>query len=259
MSTGRSLGGQRAENLRLNQIIPQVPEFKQVQLEVSPGSFPNLSSAQAAEVDRIVAERFAIPVEWLMEAAGWQVARYCPARTAVLCGKGNNGGDGLAAARHLHRWGRLHSVAITDRQGLKGPALKEAEALEAGGVRIEAEPNLEGADAILDAILGTGLSRSPEGLAAEWIELINTSGKRVTAVDLPSGLEADNGRALSPTVRAYLTVTFGLPKAGLLRADGPEHAGEIWVADIGIPAEAYAAVGITLTTNPFSQGDNVRL
>src|SRR5581483_7234039 len=77
-------------------------------------ALPSLTSAQAREVDRLAAERFAIPVEWLMEAAGWQVARHCRGRTAVLCGRGNNGGDGLAAARHLHRWGRLHSVACTD-------------------------------------------------------------------------------------------------------------------------------------------------
>jgi NAD(P)H-hydrate epimerase len=228
-------------------------------LDVPHAFLPALSSAQAAEIDRIVAERFAIPVDWLMEAAGWQIARHCPVRTTVLCGKGNNGGDGLAAARHLHRWGRLHAVASTDRQALKGPALKEAEALEAAGVRIEAEPNLAGADAILDAIFGTGLSRSPEGKAAEWIEEINASGKRVIAADLPSGLEADNGRALNPTVHAQLTVTLGLPKAGLLLAAGPTHAGEIWVADIGIPAEAYEAIGVRLTSNPFADQDQVRL
>ena len=115
-------------------------------------SFPTLTSAQVADIDRLTSERFAIPVEWLMEAAGWQIARHCPPRTAVLAGKGNNGGDGLAAARHLKRWGRLHSVAVADREALKGPAKEEAEALEAAGVKIEAQPNLDGAEAILDAI-----------------------------------------------------------------------------------------------------------
>jgi len=228
-------------------------------LGTSNTSFPTLTSAQVADIDRLTSERFAIPVEWLMEAAGWQIARHCPPRTAVLAGKGNNGGDGLAAARHLKRWGRLHSVAVADREALKGPAKEEAEALEAAGVKIEAQPNLDGAEAILDAIFGTGLSRSPEGKAAEWIEAINSSGQRVIAVDLPSGLEADNGRALNPTVRAHLTVTLGLPKAGLLLADGPQHAGEIWVADIGIPTEVYQAIGIKLATNPFADGDQVRL
>src|ERR1700737_3526747 len=97
---------------------------------------PALTSAQVAEVDHLAGSRFALPVEWLMEAAGWQVARHCRGRTAVLCGKGSNGGDGLAAARHLHRWGRLHSVAALDRGGLRGAAEKMAVALEAVGVEI---------------------------------------------------------------------------------------------------------------------------
>jgi len=222
-------------------------------------SLPTLSSAQASEVDRLVAERFAIPIEWLMEAAGWQIARHCPFKTAVLAGKGNNGGDGLAAARHLHRWGRLHSVACTDRTALKGPAAHEAEALEAAGVTIDPEPDLDGAEAILDGILGTGLRRSPEGRAAKWIKAINASSKRVIAADLPSGLEADNGRALHPTVRAHLTVTLGLPKAGLLLGEGPELSGEIWVADIGIPSDAYSAIGLHLPANPFAHNDQVKL
>src|ERR1700674_5416831 len=99
--------------------------------EASP--IPSLTSAQVAEVDRLAADRFALPVEWLMEAAGWRVARHCRGRTAVLCGKGSNGGDGLAAARHLHRWGRLHSVAALDRGAFKGSAAKMAAALEAPG------------------------------------------------------------------------------------------------------------------------------
>jgi NAD(P)H-hydrate epimerase len=194
-----------------------------------------------------------------MEAAGWQIARHCLGQTAVLSGKGNNGGDGLAAARHLSRWGRLHSVTALDRDALKGPAAKEAEALERLGITIGREPDLVGAELVLDAIFGTGLGRPPEGTAAEWIEAINASNKRVIAADLPSGLEADNGRALNPTVRAQLTVTLGLPKAGLLANDGPAHAGEVWVADIGIPTQAYEALGIKVQANLFASQEQVKL
>src|ERR1700724_3564906 len=105
---------------------------------------PALTSAQVAEVDRLAASRFALPVEWLMGAGGWQVARQCRGKTAVLCGKGSNGGDGLAAARHLHRWGRLHSVAVVDRGALRGAAAKMATALEAVGVEIGDQPRLDG-------------------------------------------------------------------------------------------------------------------
>ena len=86
-------------------------------------------------------------------------------------------------------------------------------------------------------------------------EAINASGRRVLAVDLPSGLDADTGHALSPTVRADVTVTLGLAKAGLLAGDGPALAGEVWLVDIGIPREAYAMVGAAMPAHLFSMHD----
>jgi NAD(P)H-hydrate epimerase len=225
-----------------------------------PRSFSaGLTSAQVTEVDRLAEGRFGIPVEWLMEAAGWQVSRFCRGRTAVLCGKGSNGGDGLAAARHLHRRGLLHSVSALDRGAFRGAAAREASALEAAGVAIGEEANVEGADLVLDAVFGTGLTRPPEGRAADWIQRLNSSGLRVVAVDLPSGLAADDGRAYEPVVRADLTVTLGLPKAGLLKGDGPRQAGEVWVVDIGIPPEAYAMVGAVMPEGLFAEDDRVQM
>lgn len=179
-----------------------------------------------------------------MEAAGWQAARKCDGRTAVVCGIGNNAGDGLAAARHLHRWGRLASVSCIERKRLRGDAMRELEALLKLGVEVGEQPSFAGADLVLDAVFGTGLNRAPEGRFAESIEAINASGLRVVAVDLPSGLDSDTGVAYSPCVRADVTVTFTLPKVGLLTADGPGVAGNISVADIGIPNEALAAIGL---------------
>ena len=207
----------------------------------------------------MTAERFALPVEWLMEAAGWQVARHCRGRAYVVCGKGNNGGDGLAAARHLHRWGRLAGVACIDRAALKGPAAKEAEALEAVGVTIAAEPDFEAAELLVDALLGTGLTRAPEGAYAGWIRGLNAAGRPILAVDVPSGLEADSGKAHDPTVLATTTVTLGLAKPGLLTPGGRACAGEIWVADIGVPFEAYQEVGLEVASDVFANGDLVRL
>jgi NAD(P)H-hydrate epimerase len=225
--------------------------------EVTP--IPTLTSAQVAEVDRLAADRFRLPVEWLMEAAGWQVARHCRGKTAALCGTGSNGGDGLAAARHLHRWGRLHSVAALDRGAFQGPAEKMAVALEAVGVEIGDQPQLDGSVLVLDAIFGTGLNRAPEEKAAAWIAAVKASRRRVVAVDLPSGLQADDGRALTPTVRADVTVTLGLPKAGLMAGDGPALAGEVWLVDIGIPREAYEMVGAAMPAHLFSIHDRVQL
>jgi NAD(P)H-hydrate epimerase len=222
-------------------------------------SLPTLSSAQVREVDRLTAERFAIPVAWLMEAAGWQVARHCRGRVSVVCGRGNNGGDGLAAARHLHRWGRLAGVACTDAAALSGPAAEQAAALRAAGVEIDLEPRLEGAQVVLDALLGTGLSRPAEGGMADWIGAINASACRVVSVDVPSGLDADTGRAPGACVTAALTVTLGLPKPGLLVEDGPAQAGEVWVADIGVPFEAYEAIGVHVPAHLFAMHDRVQL
>lgn len=220
---------------------------------------PSLTSGQVKDLDRLASERYGVALDWLMEAAGWQAARMCQGRTAVVCGVGNNAGDGLAAARHLHRWGRLAGVSCIDRQRLHGEAARELDALVRSGVEVVAELRLAGAETVLDAIFGTGLSRAPEGRFAGWIEAINQSGLRVVAVDLPSGLDADTGVAYAPTVRADVTVTFSLPKAGLLTADGPVHAGEVWIADIGVPLEAMAAIGVDVPAGLFAAGDRVRL
>lgn len=210
-------------------------------------------------MDQLAAERFALPVSWLMEAAGWQIARHCGRRTYVVCGRGNNGGDGMAAARHLHRWGRLAGVACIDASALSGPALEEANALKAHGVEIAAEPEFGDAQLVVDALLGTGLSRPPMGRVADWIEAMNGSGRRVVSVDVPSGLDADSGLVAGACVRAAVTVTLGLPKQGLLSAEGPEYAGDVWVADIGVPFEAYDAIGIEVPPHLFAMHDRFQL
>jgi hydroxyethylthiazole kinase-like uncharacterized protein yjeF len=226
---------------------------------LSSSGLPALTSAQVKQVDALAQERLGVPVDWLMEAAGWQLARFCRGPTAVVCGVGNNAGDGLAAARHLHRWGLLGSVSCADMGRLRGPAARELEALQKLGILISSKLELEGAEVVLDALFGTGLARPPEGVFAEWIDVINASGLRVVAVDLPSGLDADSGVAYAPTVRAHTTVTLGLPKPGLLEGAGPGLAGEVWVADIGVPFEAYAAIGVEVPRDLFAKDTLVRL
>ena len=226
---------------------------------MSSSDLPLLSSRQVKEVDALTQERFGISVEWLMEAAGWQVARFCSQPAAVVCGVGNNAGDGLAAARHLHRWGKLAAVCCLDAGRLKGAAARELVALTKLGVEVSNELRLNGVPLVVDAIFGTGISRAPEGRFSDWIEAINGSGARVIAVDVPSGLDSDTGVAYAPTVRADLTVTLGLPKPGLTRADGPRLCGEVWVADIGVPFEAYAEMGLQVRRDLFAESDRVHL
>jgi hydroxyethylthiazole kinase-like uncharacterized protein yjeF len=226
---------------------------------LSSSALPHLTSRQVKEVDALAQERFGISVEWLMEAAGWQIARFCGQPAVVLCGVGNNAGDGLAAARHLHRWGRLAGVCCVDAERLRGPAEKELTALRRIGVEVRRELDLSNARVIVDAIFGTGLSRAPEGRFAEWIEAINASRLDVIAVDVPSGLDADSGSAYAPSVKASATLTLGLPKPGLLKGDGPRLSGGVLVADIGMPFEAYAALGIDVPPDLFAVEQLVKL
>ena len=226
---------------------------------MSSTDLPVLSSRQVKEVDALTQERFGISVEWLMEAAGWQVARFCSQPAAVVCGVGNNAGDGLAAARHLHRWGKLAGVFCLEPGRLKGAAAQELDALTRLRVKVSDELRLNDVGLVVDAIFGTGISRAPEGRFSEWIEAVNASGARVIAVDVPSGLDSDSGVAYAPSVRADLTVTLGLPKPGLTKADGPRLCGEVWVADIGVPFEAYAELGLQVPRDLFGESDRIHL
>lgn len=226
---------------------------------MSSSAQPTLSSAQVKELDRLAAERFGVPIDWLMEAAGWQLARFCDKPTTVVCGVGNNGGDGLAAARHLFRWGRLAGVSCLDPLRLGTEARLELEALRRCGIRVDDKLGFDGAEIVLDSIFGTGVSRPPTGRFAEWIVAINNSGLRVVSVDVPSGLDADSGVAYAPCVHADATVTFSLPKQGLVNADGPRLAGEIWVADIGVPLHAFHEAGVTVDPDWFRGADLRRI
>ena len=226
---------------------------------MSSSALPTLTSRQVKELDTLAQERFGVSVTWLMESAGTCVVRFCDQPAVVVCGTGNNGGDGLVCARRLHERGLLAGVCCVDWTRLQGPAAEALEKLRHAGVELSKELDFSDASIVVDAIFGVGLSRRPEGRFGEWIEAINESKKRVIAVDVPSGLDADTGVAYAPCVRADLTVSFGLPKIGLLLAEGPRMAGEVWVADIGVPQAAYAQLGIKVPESLFGHASTVRL
>jgi len=170
----------------------------------------------------------------------------------VVCGGGNNGGDGYVAARLLRAAGRdARVMALVPAARLSPDARAVREQAERAGVAIDdgvLGPLDAGAgDVVVDAIFGTGLGRPPEGVFAAAIgavEAARTAGARVLAVDVPSGLSADTGRPLGACVRADRTVTFAFLKRGLAVHPGLELAGEIAVADIGIPPEAARRVPV---------------
>jgi NAD(P)H-hydrate epimerase len=162
----------------------------------------------------------------------------------VVCGKGNNGGDGLVAARYLDAWGVRTSVVLLGQGGdLRDPAASNLSRLSTTQVRVRAfsaaalDRELARADVAIDAIFGTGFRGVPEDAHAEAIEAVNGSGVPVVAVDVPSGVNGGSGAVEGEAVRADLTVTFGAAKAGLLLLPGATFAGVIEVEPIGFPSD----------------------
>jgi len=228
-------------------------------------------ASQMRDLDRRAMEDYAIPGLLLMENAGRGVVEalirhWGPAAgrgVIIFCGPGNNGGDGLVIARHLMQRGAHPTVLllaapeqlrgdaavnlrIVQRLGIPLLQAGGCEALRQAGARLEALPRESSPFCLVDALFGTGLSREPSGPAREAILLLNSlrqsHGCPVLAVDIPSGLAADTGQAPGVSVRADLTVTFGLPKPGLLLHGG--QVGLLELVDIGIPAAALAATDI---------------
>jgi hydroxyethylthiazole kinase-like uncharacterized protein yjeF len=218
-----------------------------------------VGSAEMREIDRTAIEVFGIPSLTLMDRAGRAVAEAAQelagvkGRVVVVCGAGNNGGDGYVAARLLRGAGRdARVLALVPAERLSPDARAVREQAQRAGVPIDEAGELGGVDAgvgdvVVDAIFGTGLARAPEGAfagAIARIEAARVAGARVVAVDVPSGLSADTGRPLGPCVRADRTVTFGFQKRGLVLFPGAAFAGEVSVADIGIPPEAARRVPV---------------
>jgi NAD(P)H-hydrate epimerase len=183
-----------------------------------------------------------IPSLQLMERAGEGLAQVIAAtapsgRVAIVCGKGNNGGDGFVAARLLHAAGRDVAVlALGALDALSPDAAEMARRLPGRPPVPFALEHLEGAAAGVDAILGTGATGAPRGAVAEAIEALNAAGVPVVAADVPSGVDASTGEAAGLAVRAAATATFHRAKPGLWIHPGKAHAGEVHVIDIGIPS-----------------------
>ena len=213
-----------------------------------------LTAAQMRAVDAAAAHH-GMPSSVLMENAGAalaQAALRCAApdgRFVVICGAGNNGGDGLVAARALLGKGRVVLAALVGGQGaLEGEPARNLKALEAMGVRVAPEPGAFDArpgDVVVDAVFGTGLSRPPGGAWADAIGRIaawRQRGAKVVSADLPSGLQTDTGQPYNPCVEADVTVSFGHLKLGQALEPGASLCGAVELADIGIPRAAEDAL-----------------
>ncbi len=208
-----------------------------------------LTPAEAGALDRATQGR-GISAATLMENAGRAVADAAVRlaggtygrRVVAVCGKGNNGGDGLVAARYLDAWGlRVTAVTLARGEQLREPAASNLERLVHTGVRVRPVGvlgrELARADVVVDAVFGTGFRGVPEGETAAAISAMDDAGAPVVAVDIPSGVEGETGVVQGVAVRADLTVTFGAPKPGVVLLPGAELAGVVEVADIGFPTD----------------------
>ncbi len=220
-----------------------------------------LNSEQMQRCDRAAIDDYGIAELVLMENAGVQVVESMdeyfgdsgPDLIAVMCGKGNNGGDGFVVARHLYSTGRVvRAYLFAAAADLRGSVAENHRIAAAIGIDIIEVPDAEsweqhaaeivGFDCIVDALFGTGITGPLRGHFGAVVETINDSGASVVAVDLPSGLSADNGWIAGPAVDADLTVTFAAPKLCHTFPPACELIGELSVVDIGIPEAAIDAV-----------------
>ncbi len=213
-----------------------------------------VTAKEMHELDRRAEAEYGVSSLILMENAGAgavrEMERYFPdvdrSRVTVVCGKGNNGGDGLVVARHLaNRGAHVHVLLLAKKNELKGDAainlaiaqkagISLAEVVTAKDLQVHREA-LATSDLIVDAILGTGLTGPVRGISAEAIHTLNKLRQPLIALDLPSGLGSDDGCVHEPCIRAQLTLTFALPKRSLLEYPAAQFAGEVRVVDIGIP------------------------
>ncbi|MGB7158632.1 MAG: NAD(P)H-hydrate epimerase [Tepidisphaeraceae bacterium] len=214
-----------------------------------------LTRAQVREVDRLAIEKYHIPSIVLMENAARSVVdvargflrREGLRSVLILCGGGNNGGDGLAVARHLHNRGTKVFIGLTiDPAAFKDDALVNWRIIESMAIpHAPATPQLvqeHSRDLIIDAIFGTGLSEAPREPFPELAKAINDDAGTVLSIDVPSGLDCDTGQPLGACVRASITVTFVAEKVGFVDPFARRFLGDVVVGDIGCPAELIEEV-----------------
>ena len=227
---------------------------------------PAITTGQMREVDRVAIEEVGPNLYQMMENAGRNLALTVLDRLgddwpstpiAVLAGTGGNGGGGICAARHLANRGADVTVVISEQEQLT-PVPQEQLAVYRGtmGKLVQADelgvlkPGL-----VVDAVIGYSLGGAPRGIARRMIDWMGDQPAPVVALDVPSGIDSTTGEALGSHVQAAATLTLALPKTGL----DADAAGDVMLADIGIPAEVYRRVGIAVPVGLFGSRYRVAL
>jgi len=214
--------------------------------------FMRITAEEIRRMDQSAIQDYSIPSLLLMENAGRSVCdvifrEYKPCKVLIVAGKGNNGGDGLVAARHLANHGFLIQVLLLDEPSqLKADPLLNFSILRKMNIPLSVmgtipEEKLSGlfqdSELVVDAIFGVGIHSPVRGIFEKAIRAINGCQRPVVSIDIPSGLDTDTGEVHGVAVKASKTVTLTLPKRGLFEGEGRQYAGEIEVVDIGMPRE----------------------
>lgn len=223
---------------------------------------PLVTAEESRQFDHL-AEQAGLPSLVLMENASLRLAEVLqqhfeldpPKHIVIVSGRGNNGGDGMALARHLHNIGfSVQVFLLADPEQLRGDAAVNYRVASQFGVPIypvtganelkQLREPLSRADLVVDALLGTGIKGEVRGLLAEAIALINDCAPRVLSVDVPSGIDSDTGEVCGIAVRADATVTLGAVKVGLVLFPAAEYVGDLFVGSLGIPTESFGQLGV---------------
>lgn len=212
-----------------------------------------VSSSEMAAIDELAINRYNISLLQMMEHAGWNLAKITmpyikpDSSFIVLAGKGNNGGGGLCAARHLRNKGVNVSILLSQKDGNRKSVEHHLVTLQEMDVPIHVwrgDHQIGSNDVIIDALLGYNIKGDPRAPIDEMINWANKSGNPILSLDIPSGLNPDTGEPGDPCVKASLTLTLALPKTGFQVPVAKNFLGWFHVCDIGIPVELYHELGL---------------
>ena len=230
---------------------------------------PVITTQQMKEVDHLTVEKFGIQLLQMMENAGRNLAELSrrllknailEKHVIVAVGKGNNGGGGMVAARHLYNWGARVTVLLESEELSGTPAIqwtilnKLLIEKKTGEAALQCLSSTK-ADLVIDALIGYGLSGKPRGLTARMIEKINALSVPVISLDVPSGLDATTGEIHDLCIRATATMTLALPKTGLVKPEARNVVGALYLADISVPDVVYREMGLRI--NPIFTHDTL--
>ena len=213
-----------------------------------------VTAEEMRKIDDMTIREFQVDVLMLMENAGRATAvlarqmllgQTIGKRVACLVGAGNNGGDGMVAARHLANWGAVvRVISGTSKDKMKSVPLGQLNIIEKMGIPIlSTDHTLGDFDLLIDSLIGYGLEGNPRDRIATIIKDANASGCPILALDVPSGMNATTGKAYDPCIKATATLTLALPKTGFLAPGASPYVGDLYLADISIPRKVYQNFG----------------